>query len=165
MWFVKQSLFWIQYSTSIMKCMNISPSVYSRFSCILSLVNLVKDGKVKPNYCSKEEVIKFLLSYLQSQGWCFHSNSHKELFWMYLTELLQDMQPGVFIFIMCLMKEVGSRGEQLDNSDYKLLVVTWRPQQGLVVRTPCPSAHPFPCKRKTLSEGSQSERGRVQWHS
>lgn len=63
---------------------------------------------------------------------------------MYLTELLQDMQPGVFIFIMCLMKEVGSRGEQLDRSDSKLMVMTWRPQQGLVVSTPCPSAHPFP---------------------
>lgn len=81
---------------------------------------------------------------------------------MYLTELLQDMQPGVFIFIMCLMREVGSRGEQLDNSDYKLMVGTWRPPQGLVVRTPCPLAHPFPCKWKTLSERPQRKGGGVQ---
>ena len=79
---------------------------------------------------------------------------------MYLTELLQDMQAGVFIFIMYLMKEVGSHGEHLDSSDYKLMVGTWRPQQGLVVCTPCPSVHPFRCKQKALSERSQRVRGR-----
>lgn len=70
------------------------------------------------------------------------------------------MQAGVFIFIMCLMKEVGSHGEQLDSSDYKRMVETWRPQQGLVVHTPCPSVHPFPCKWKALSERSQRLPGR-----
>lgn len=71
---------------------------------------------------------------------------------MYLTEVLYDTQ---FIFIVYLMKEVGSHGELPDSNEYKIMVMTWRSQQGLVVYTPCLSVHPFPCKWKPLSERSQ----------
>lgn len=74
---------------------------------------------------------------------------------MYLTEVLCDIQTGVFIFIVYLMKGVSSHGKQPDNSECKLMVMTWRPQQGLVVHTPRLSEHPFPCKWKPLSERSQ----------
>ena len=58
----------------------------------------------------------------------------------------------MFIFTMYLMKEVCSHGEQLDSSDYKLMVRTWRLSKVWWFVLPAPryilfTANGRPCQR------------------